>query len=121
MTPLAPLVKRRTRNSGSLAQAIAVSRPSDLEQAAAVHALALTAARAVGYREGECDALLNLGRDHLAAGRTERALGALEEALLLAREAGLQPPVCRAHELLAAAHEASGDFQAALAHHRAFH
>ncbi len=93
----------------------------DIPQAARRHREALEIARAIGDAEGEIDALLNLGRDALKLGEPREALHPLAKSLKLAELLGRQPSVFAAHERLAEAYEALGDFPTALNHYRAFH
>ena len=90
-------------------------------EALKTHAAALKIAREVGDREGEVDALLNLGRDYLELKRPDDARRVLSEGLALAEKLGRLKSVFEAHEALSRAHEAGGDFKSALRHQREFH
>ena len=81
----------------------------------------LRAAREIGDREGECDALLNLGRDYLETHQPARAAEVLAEGLTLAEQVQRPSAVYAAHELLSRAYEQIGDLGRALHYYRAFH
>ena len=67
----------------------------------------------------EC--LTGLGELYAKQGDRDRAVGALRDALELAREAHVIREIYKIHEVLAQVHEQFGEHEAALQHHKAFY
>lgn len=82
---------------------------------------ALALRRKLGNRVTEVTSLLDLGGLLIETGAIEDAIRHLEPALQIAEAAGTRPKLYRAHEGLARAYEAIGEFERALAHQRQFH
>ena len=103
----------------NLAEALARAGQRDAARAAVVEAAERAAA--VGYASAECVAQLLLGELLTAEGDDAGAAAALERGLAIARDGGGRNHVARAHKGLWTLHKAAGRFEAALAHHEAFH
>ena len=96
-------------------------KQGDGEQGRANFEHALGVALAEDCRELVCNVLVDLGRYYLDQGDADRALSHLSEANTLATEIEAASIIYRTHGLLAQAHEQTGDFAQALAHHKQFH
>jgi len=81
---------------------------------------ALGIRRDLGNQSAAITSLLDLGSLFIERGQPDEAIRFLKEALALAEETKTKPKIFRAHEGLARACEASGDFEKALEHQRMF-
>jgi tetratricopeptide (TPR) repeat protein len=75
----------------------------------------------MGDREGELDALLNLGKDFLAMNEAEEALRYLQQGSALAEGLGRQPALVESHALLAQSYQQLGNFEWALHAFQQYH
>jgi two-component system NtrC family sensor kinase len=81
---------------------------------------ALALRQKIGHRASQSTDLLALGELYLDRGVAHAAEMALEEALTIALESGIQLRAYQAHEALARVHELRGDPEKALRHYRAY-
>jgi diguanylate cyclase (GGDEF)-like protein len=88
--------------------------------ALAHHQNALELAHSTQDREGELEAWLHLGRNHLDVKAPELAQHAASQALGLASQMHSVRGQFEAHELLSQVQQAQGNFEAALLHHQQF-
>lgn len=92
----------------------------DFNQARDYLERALNLRRDIGDRTAEVTSLLDLGTLSVETGAIEEAIEKFKLALEIAEATKTRPKIYRAHEGLARAYEASGDFERALAHQRHF-
>ena len=81
---------------------------------------ALTMRREIEDRSAQITSLLDLGSLFIATGAIKDAIDHLKLALEIAEATKTRPKIYRAHEGLAEAYEAEGDFERALTHQRHF-
>lgn len=91
------------------------------DEARAALAGAVDAIHDSGYVGGETNARVTLGRVLYDMGRSDEARDELVRAVALAESSGGRNYAAQAHRTLAELHKAAGRFEAALAHHEAFH
>ena len=92
----------------------------ELDKAEEFLAQGLEIRRALGNQSAEITSLLDLGSLFIKRRHSDKAIATLTTALELAQHTKTKPKIYRAHEGLARAHEAHGDFERALEHQRAF-
>ena len=80
----------------------------------------LTIRREAGNHSAEVTSLLDLASLYIEKGEHERAVATADRALELSSRAKTKPKIYRAHETLARAHEARGDYRKALEHERRY-
>jgi putative nucleotidyltransferase with HDIG domain len=91
------------------------------EEALTVHHEAHAIAVQTNYSEGQLDAVLNLGRDYLALAQAQLALDVLKPGLELAQQLERKRSIFEAHQLIAVAYKALGNYSLALEHHEYFY